>query len=745
MDDRLEDADKKYFVTLVQTSATSSREVGLGTKNLEDWLAGKNSEISEITRVRNVGNLLLQNGNLTFERSITLAGEKFFDFFNYPMLYGDPKKALEKPNSIVLSRTASELLFGAQNPVGRQLKMIGEVEMSLQVTGVVGEVKNTHLRYDCLISWDSKTKEGNSFGDWYAYSMHLYIRSDVPNINGELATIISDRYTNEFPEDNLHLKLHALDKAYFTLKDVQFLSGFRTGDSETILILQIIVALILIIAVVNNININTSLVLKRIREIGVRKVMGANRSSLAFQLLLESLLLVFIAFVMAITIADLSMKRLTDLFGDISLSPLSGSSIFVTIALIMGFLSGIYPALLASRFEMTTSLRNQISGIKGKQRMRNGLMAVQFAITFGLLLITIVVYNQSRFIRDSELGFNKKEVMVLNVGGSIKITDNYRVFLNEIKKIPEVETASIATDALGSGYTNNSFYVAPEGITDVKNNGVMCTYFGIDTDFINTYQMRVIEGRDFDPNLTSDSSALLINKTLAKQLNFDDPIGKRLKLFGENSRAMTVIGVVGDFNFKSLHNDITPTAFYLTKRNYWSLAVRYQKQNLSALQPKIESLWVQFENEVPADYFYLDQKLSEFYEKDARFGTIISIFAGLSLLLSLIGLFGLTAFSIEQRLKEISIRKVLGANVGEVMRLFIQRVVFVFTISLPVAVPIGFWAVEKFLENFAYHIPNGPVLYISSTLLLIIIIITTVFITTLKASRSNPVQYLKED
>ncbi|WP_421877740.1 ABC transporter permease [Marinoscillum sp.] len=737
-----------YLITAVQQTEASSREVGLFSMSTNEWLKSKNSEIASTHVIRNIGKALIRNGNVKTEPTLTLTEPNFFDYFNIPLLKGDAKTALSKPNSIILSETTATALFGDANPIGQQVEVFGDYLMPLQVTGVIKDNLNTHFNYDCLVSWDSRPKDSeHPLGHWYRYSLNEYFKTAQPENPDKLAQTLTSRHREEFPEDNISFRVYPLEDIYLKTAHVQFLPGYRSGNETSIRILSLIAVLILVISVVNYININISLVLKRIKEIGMRKVMGATKMSLGAQFLAESITLVLGASLIAITLSDLMISKMPDLFENLNgpFVSLQTSSILAGLTLIIGVLSGLYPAIFISRIKLSDGLKSQLTNRSQKGYVRNVLMGIQFMITFGLLIMSIVVFRQYSFVQNKELGFSKNNVLILNIGNSGKISSSSQAFAEVLRQLPEVKSASITTDIIGTGYTNNSYFAIKEGQTNANENGVMSTYFSVDPHFIPTYSLQMSEGRNLEAQMASDSNAVVINQTLATKLGLESPVGSKIKLFGEDSRSMNVIGVVKDFNFQSLHQEVTPAALYLAQRNFWNLSVQFDPENLTSLMPKLEASWQEFDSEVPFAYSFLDDKLARFYQQDQRFTKMITGFAALSIILSLVGLFGLTAFSIEQRLKEISIRKVLGADIKSLMMLFNRRVMIVFLTAGCIALPVSYVLVNNWLSNFAYHIPNHWLIYLTAALSIFLLIVLTVSITALRAASSNPAKYLRDD
>ena len=515
VDQLLSEKETTFLVTYIQKTETSSREVGLGGIETDEWLRSKNSEIVSGHHIRKIGPALMKNQNIKGERNITIAEANFFDYFNIPMISGETSTALSAPNSIVLSISAAKQYFGDSNPIGQTIEIYGDYDMPLQVTGVISDNEDLHFDYDCIISWNSKpTNSPNSIGDWYSRSVVNYIKTSEPITPEKLSAILTTRYQEDFPEDNISVVTYPLSEIYFAISHVQFLPGFKSGNRTNLTILSLIAILILIISIVNYINVNISLVLKRLREIGMRKVMGASKTLLGIQFLVESTLLVLMASFIAITLSDMLIKQLPDLFGHIE-GPFDQPSYMLTlvgISLLIGVISGGYPALFISQIKMADGLKSQLSGGKSRNIVRNSLLGIQFVITFGLLIMSVIVYRQFAFIHDKELGFSKDDILILDIGNSGKISSGYKTFQNTINEFPEVKSSSTSTDIIGTGYTNNSYFAIKEGQTNPTENGVMTTYFSVDPSFVSTYNLNLLEGRNFNSELSTDSTGIIINK-----------------------------------------------------------------------------------------------------------------------------------------------------------------------------------------------------------------------------------------
>jgi len=746
------DADKAlnpdtYFVSITQSSNSTSREVGMLSSPFMEWL-NEQPSVTSTLGYRELGTFYFAYGENKIEEKISLTQQEIFNYFDYKLLKGIRENALTEPNSIVISKKMADKLFPNENPMGKVIKMLGDEKFNFKITGVIEDSENTSISYQSLISWDSKSENGGLYKDWYQYSVFIFIQANQSDAE-KLTTSLNQSYQKENPENSYYLNFYRFEDFYFNNGRIEFMTGFRSGNYQNIYVLIVMGFLLIVIGSMNYVNINISIILKRIREIGVRQSLGATKSDIIKQFSLDTFILVTISSVIALTIADLFAQLnpgiLNSNVGDfIFLNPYILTVLFTVILLITLF-SSIYPAILSRRISTSNALKNKIDNRNSSNSISNVLLGIQFFIAFGLLISAFTVYMQYDFIKDKELGHDKENIMILTLMDSKNLLDNINLVTDNIRNFPEVISASYSTDVLGDGYTNNSFYASTPEMMDVEKEGVMSYYFGIDSSFITTYGLNLKMGRNFNSLLASDSNAVIINEALNKQLNLKDPINSKIKMYGEESSPKTIIGVVQDFNFQSLHKKIEPAVFYLTPRNLWNISIKYRTTDFESFQKKLVDLWNKYEKEVPIEYSFLDTKLERFYEKEKGFNNLLTGFTFVSILLSLVGLFGVTLYTIEQHQKEISIRKVLGASSVELLMMFNKKFVITLLVAILFSAPIAIYFMNKWLENFAFRIGLRWDLYFLTFISIILLVMTTVSMTSFRTTRSNPTRYLRND
>jgi len=730
-----------YRLNLKQfRTGNDSRIVGLTGWETGERVRTAIPDIDEMIRIRPFGNYLMKTEEKSIEVSqAVLAQDNFFTFFQIPLIKGEPNQVLMDATSVVLTEETAKALFGEEDPIGKIVTLKSSFELPLKVTGVARRMKNSHINYDAVIAWNASTNHG-LINDWYKYSLYTYFRVNAQSVISQVAEKINVILNSGNDEDKQEAYLQSLDRIYLSSSQIEFAGSFNSGNPRNIRILIIAAGFILLIACVNYVNTNTSKATKRSREVGVRKTMGASSGQLAVQFLGESFLISLIALALAFLATDLSLSFFNTLTGksiELQLNnPKLWAGVFI-IYLVVSFGSGIYPAILLSRFNPSQTLKAGGSSQLVGKSARKILITFQFGITIILLSGTYIIYNQTLFSINKDLGFDKSEVMVISIDISQIITNNPKPFQDAVAKIPGVELTSVGMDALGPGSTNNSGNLTPEG----SINPVLTTIFNADMNFLRTYGIEVLEGRDFNPELASDSSAIIVNEEFVRQAGWNDPLGKKV-VWGRGA-GQPVIGVTKDFNFQDLRNKVNPVLITINKWGFWNLAVRISTDNVSETMNRINQAWLNFENELPLEYYFVDERFARYYQSDERLLNIIGLFSLLSVFVTCLGLYGLTSFVVEQRLKEIGIRKVLGASSVSVTWLINKQFSSMLLIGLALGVPITIWLGNLWLNDFAYKIRIEWWIFLGSGALTFGIALLTVSTKALKAAFMNPVDTLR--
>lgn len=671
----------------------------------------------------------------------------FFDLFDFKLIKGNQNSALVAPSSIIITEDLAEKLFGKDDPIGQTV--IGLQSLEYHVTGVVeNPPRNSHIQYDALISWTT-TVPGigplpfNWMNNWYAQAIFTYVLTKQGVNIDQLQSKFPDFMQRNFPDraDQYFLYLQPFQDIYLKSSDVTGIRNARLGSGLYIKIFSLTAIFVLLIACINYININTAKATKRAREVGIRKVMGASKKQLLLQFFGESFLITLLSGLLALFLADLAIPAFNQLAGryipiDILLSTKVLIPTFGIIA-IVSIVAGTYPALVLSSFSPAAALRSSAKSKITGNTARQVLTTFQFAISVMLITGTILVFSQMDYLNTKDLGFAKDQVLVLNIANSI--SSRYQTFQNEIEQHPDVISTAAGQAAIGSGtYTTT---VVKEGEEDELGVRI----FRTDGNFIKTYGMEIIEGRDLNTNIASDSNALIVNEAFVKQMGWEDPTNQQVQ-FNPQGPKFPIIGVVKNFHYNPLTTStVGPIAMFIWPRNFHNLSVRITGQNIPETLSYIESIWNNFESRFPFEYYFVDQWFNDNYKTQQQLFKTVSIFSLISILIACLGLYGLTSFTIEQRTKEIGIRKVFGASVSSIATMINKKFILLVGIGFLIASPFTYYLVDGWLQSFAYRIPVYSWAFIVAGLLVVAIAVLSVSIQALRAAMVSPVKSLSHE
>jgi putative ABC transport system permease protein len=688
-----------------------------------------------------------EGGFLTFGEkkiqleNLTFADSALFDVFSFPLLAGNPKKALTEPYQVVLTETMAGKLFGTEDPLGNVIRLNGAD--NLVVAGIIADFPgNSTLVFDALISFSTLYLNPDYYLDWDGgYNYFSYVKlakgADIKSLKAKFPDFMEKNINYKYREFgiNLHLDLQQLDRIHlFSKKDKNI---DEEGNLQSVYIFSSITLFILLIACINFMNLTTARSLSRAREIGLRKVSGASRKSIIFQFLFETLLISLAAFLVSILIVDLFQGKFNQLMGkDLTIFGAQAMIMIVGVlvmVLLTSLAAGSYPAWYMSRFPPLLSIKGTMVSGKGKSVLRNILVVFQFVISIVMVILTLVIYSQMNFISSRPLGFNRENVIIIPMM-SEKAMMNFQALKDEFSRIPQVTGAGASSDIPGYGFTMNGYF--PEGFKEP----VMIHVLDVDADYLDVMGIPVIEGRGFDKASNSDSMAFLVNESLAKKLGWENPVGKTIIRDGKHK----VIGVVADFHYASLHQDIQP--LIITKQpwlGYNLLSVRTLPENLDQTIQQMEAAWTSVIPDEPFTFFPQEEYVAEAYAGEKNTGEAIFWFSLLAIFIAGLGLLGLANFTFNQRKKEIGIRKVLGAESGQIAR----KVTFdflrlVFTASI-LALPVAWWLMDKWLESFAYKAHISFSIFFIPILIVATLAWLTIFFQVRKLANTNPSDVLK--
>jgi putative ABC transport system permease protein len=692
---------------------------------------------------------LFRKGDIKFQEEHTLMVDSaFFRVFDFKLIQGDPKTALKEPMSIVLTESAAKKYFGKTNPMGQTLLMTSD-NFNAVVTGVMADMpENSQVRGDVLVSMTSVTQKFDPHLDseWGNYGNNTFVMLkqgiDYKDFQKRLPAFLEKMDGREMKELQMFptLILEPLRRVYlYTTRD-----GSKTGNITNVITFSIVAIFILLIAGFNFVNLTTARAAERAREVGIRKVVGAGEFQLARQFIGESVVLCMIAFILSVGLAALALPSFNHLSGKIISANIFTHPLYILVLLIValavGVLAGIYPAFVLASFKPLTTLKGRFSsGTKGVL-LRRGLVVLQFTISIGLIIGTIVVYSQMQFMRNADLGFSKDQKMIIDTEG-----DNAKMaFRNAVAGLPNVLSVSMAGSVPGGG--NPGAYSKVENVKGEMQIANLDLYF-VDFDYIPQYKMKILAGRTFSRDFGSDTTqAMIVNEAAMKLFGYSHPkdiIGRRFDQWG---RKGTIIGVLKDFHFHSLQEVIKPLSIRIEPNGCSLVSVNVAGgPSLPGTIAAIEREWKKALPNRPFSYYFLDEFFDRQYRAEDRFGSLFLDFAVLAIFISCLGLLGLASYSTLQRTKEIGIRKVLGASVQGIVGLLSREFVVLVAISFLVATPITWYLMAKWLKDFAYKIDIGWWIFAVAGLSALVIALLTVSYQAIKAALANPVKSLRTE
>lgn len=720
--------------------------------NITAWAVPPNlekdfPEIISAVRINDL-NMIVRKDDLKFKETNAIAADSsFFSVFDFELLQGNPKEVLKKQFSIVLSETTAKKYFGDQNPIGKSLK-ITEEGYNSTVTGVMKDFpENSHIKADIILSLTTFTQHLDKELDtrWGSYDAAAYIlvnsNTDPDKLAAKFPAFL-EKHSGAFMKQSkmfVTLNLEPLKSLY--LESTR--GGTGGGSMTNVYIFSIIAIFILLIASINFINLTTARSVERAKEVGIRKVMGAEKQQLSLQFIGESIITCLLAFLITTLLTIITLPFFNEIAGKVISEGLFsnyGNILkLLGISLAIGLFAGTYPSIVLSSFKPIQVLKGNFStGGKGVL-LRKSLVIVQFTISIILITGTIIIYNQMKYMQNQELGFNKDRLLILEAESS-----KSQVALKQaIDKIPGVKFTSLGSSVPGGG--NSSAYSEIENKAGDLQIANLDLYF-IDHEYIPQFDLKIIAGRAFSKDFASDSTqAMIINEEAVKLLGYNDPqnaIGARFKQWGREGQ---VIGVIKNFHFNSLHDNIDPLTMRMEQTRNDLITVKLAPNNIKETIGEIEKLWGSFLPEQPFDYFFLDDSFNEQYESEERFGNLFLYFASLAILISCLGLLGLAAYSTLQRRREIGIRKVIGASVSEIVNLLSKDFLKLVMIAFAIASPIAWYVMYNWLQDFAFRIDIKWWMFLLSGGSAILIAILTVSFHAVKASLSNPVKALRTE
>lgn len=727
------------------------------------------SEIEDYAMTRHFGRLLLKNGDKAFnEDRVYWANPAWLKIFDWQMVRGDEDSALDDIDALVITESTAKKYFGDEDPIGKFLTVVpGGEEVAMIVKGVIKDVpENAHLKFDILISYASAIKyERSSYDDFSGNNEFMYILANKP-LDNDFAKRFNASYfekTDSFEERGDSLVIQSLIDIH--LNSDKTYEAEANGSQSIVSILLVVAGFVLLIAWVNYINLSTARAMERGKEVGVRKVLGSSRQSLMFQFLLESFMLNFLALVLTITCIQGVLPFFNNLAGvDLSFNVFQEPNLLLQVGAIFllgSMASGIYPALVLSNYRPLAVLTGRLKDSKDGLLLRKGLVVFQFMITMLLLVGTITIYKQVNHMRSQSLGVDIDQTVVVKypilIDSSQAQIAKRNTFKKELKRIAQVEHVTYSETVFGQGTiemnTNTGFSTLEGDVGD----GVNFAFYRVDEDFIDAFGFDILAGRAFDGNFDqaiketpSMYNAMIINETSRKAFGFatnEEAIGSKIKRYGAQ---VPIVGIVSDYNHHSLKTQVEPTIIMFDKNaystNYVSIKVNSGSNPEEAYKGILADVESTYRNVYPGsdfEYFFLDESFEKQYKADRQFGIVFTSFAVVTIFVAVLGLFGLILYEVQQRIKEIGIRKVLGASVYTIIQLLSSTFLKLILIAISLSLPIAYYGMNEWLSGYAYRIDLSIVLFIVPALALILIALATVTAQAVKAARENPIESLR--
>ncbi|WP_206537984.1 ABC transporter permease [Sphingobacterium deserti] len=756
-------ADRIYRINSDLVIGGTDLHLATSSDPMGPTLKAEYPEVEEFVRFYNSsgGRLIKKKEQFIHESKIAYADSTLFRVFTIPLVAGETSNALNKPNTVVISESVAKRYFGTVDVVGKSIETNNAKESPYKITAVFEDMPRTsHFQFDFIFSMHNVNYPWNSF---LSHNFHTYVLladgTNVASFDRNFAQVIQKHI---LPQARQLMDINSMEdfersgnRIHYSLMPLQdiHLHSDRypelgvNGDVQYVRIFSFIAIFVLLLAYVNFMNLSTARSATRAKEVGVRKVLGSKKKWLVTQFLTESMLMVCLAFFLAIALAALFLNYFNSIAGkELAFTDLfspSFLSLLLLFTLLVGGLAGIYPALVLSRFKPVSVLKGKIDGGFRRSKFRSSLVVFQFLTSVVLVAGTMVVYQQINFIQNKKVGFDKEHVLV--VKGTQALGANAESFRHSVSQLQDVQSSSFARflPVANSDRNDNAFSKDP---VMNESNSFNAQRWDIDYDYIPTLAMEILQGRNFSRAYGSDSTGILINESAAKVLGYANPIGQKVYMPYDDGQsiAYTVVGVVKNFHFESLRQQVGPLLMRLGN-NRSAAAFRVSSNNLQQFIGQVEEEWKARSPALPFSYHFLDESFDAMYRVEQQVGKLAISFSFLAVFIACLGLFGLTTFIVEQRIKEIGIRKVLGASISGILVMISKDFVRLVLIAIVIGTPLTWWAMNKWLEDFAYRIDIEWWMFAVAGLLAVIIALTTVSYQAIRAATANPVNSLRDE
>ncbi len=716
---------------------------------LSPFLKDQFQEVVHSTRYTEMSNPLMQWNNKTLpDKNLALADAAFFEMFSFDLVGGNKSTVLDKPNAVLVSESIAQQFFDGKNPIGEVVRFDDMID--LEITGVFQDLPgNTHMEFDYIVSFPTiaavyvqygftKEQALNNFNSWnYATFLQFKPNQDIKALEASMSAAFTKRLGREWKEGDLTDWLQPLLEIHFT----QGIRGdYKVSKKEYVFIFSAVAAFILLIACFNFMNLSTARAMKRAREVGMRKVLGAVKSNLVFQFLGEAIVVASLAIVTAFLFFEMARPLFYHILGtDISFSYVDNFGFVIGLVgagLLTGLLAGSYPAFYLSSFQPVEVLKSQTQG-RGNATFRKVLTVLQFSIAIFMIVGTVSVYKQMHFMKNTDLGYNQEQVFHFDCPGPLR--DKFSFFKQTLENHTDIEAVTISNGVPGNMYSHWSYKLENDGQKISTNINTLI----MDYDFPKVFKLELVDGRWLSPDYGSDSTqGYLVNETAVKTLLLSNPIGTPIQS-GASKSMGKIVGVVKDFHYKPMHHTVEPLVMRLDMNEVGRVAIRVGGANTSQTMAVIENEFKEIAPSYPFNFTFMDQGFDQMYKAESQTGTLLSVFSGLAIFVASLGLLGLVSFMAEQKKKEIGVRKVLGASVQNIVMMMSKDFMVLLCISLLISIPVSYFVINQWLEQFAYKTVIGFWVYALSGAITFLIAFGTIGFQSLKAASVNPTTTLR--
>lgn len=728
---------------------TNTQNVALSTPGMGPTIIEEFSEVEAYTRFYPLGDQLLDiDGKKIKIDEVAAVDSTFFEIFDYPLISGDRQNVLDGVWDAVVTESIAMRLFNSKDVIGKSFYV---EEDRCSIRGVMADIPtNSHLQFNILLSMSSITSNNEGFNNQFSSNfLNTYLvlnkNADIPDMAKRFPEYLTKASGSDTYTDFMQIFLQPLSDVHLASTDIEHdYQNYRKFNGKYLDAFLLVGLFILLIASVNFMNLTTARASNRAKEIGVRKTIGAHKNQLFNQFILESVMLSVIALVMAFVLIIISLPLLNILIDrDLQLMTMLSDykvvSVILTTTIFIGILAGVYPAIYLSSFKPITILKG-FKSFEKKSIFRSSLVVLQFSLALGMIVATLVVVQQLKYMENRDIGFDKEHILLVELNP--EASGKYRQMKQELLTSSNILGITASGQRIGNNFHQWGF----KAKVDTAIIGITPSNVHVDYDYLDVYDIDLKAGRNFSKEHASDNGlSFIINEAFAKELGYDNPIGQRAghSWYPDDSLG-TIIGVTEDFNFNSLHFKVNTLSMVVHENwNYSEMSVKINGANISEAIAEVEEVYNQFVVDYPIEYEFLDSHFEELYKSDQQMGSVITIVAILSIFIGCMGLFGLASISINRRIKEIGIRKVMGASGQQLMYLLSRNFAVMILVSFLIATPFTYIFMSGWLDNFAYRVQLNPLLFIGGGIMALVIALATVSYHVIKAVKSNPVKALK--